>query len=129
MPHPTCLPGNSHRMMPHRRRGMTMWLKHHLLLLTALTLSCNAEAADFRCQLTAELHVSPSNLQTQVFAPRETHRISGDSLFINDPTRPGEYLYGKLVEVEFGRYTVGHKTYIFTDQARSQGIVAHVDGH
>ena len=48
-------------------------------------------------------------------------------MFINDPSRPGgEYLYGRLVASEPGRYLVGHKTYVFDDSTRTRGIVVHV---
>ena len=71
-------------------------------------------------------------LNASAAVPRETHRIMpdriGESLFINDPSRPaGEYLYGKLVRVEPRRFQVGHKTYVFNDEARSQGFVVHVN--
>lgn len=89
-------------------------------------MSCNAEAADLICTLTAEMRVSPSTLQANnIDVPRTTHRISGSDIYINDPSAVREYVYGKLAEVEPRRYRVGHKTYIFDDEARSRGIVVH----
>ena len=86
-------------------------------------------AADLHCKLDAELSVLPSNLSAKNTRTTATHRISGDSVFINEPSRPdGEYLYGKLVSAEPGntRYHAGHKTYIFDDPTRSRGMVVHV---
>jgi len=84
-------------------------------------------AADLHCKLDHELSVLPKNLAAKNTRPTATHRISGDSVFINDPSRPnGEYPYGKLVSTEPGRYSVGHKTYIFDDPARSRGMVVDV---
>ena len=86
-------------------------------------------ATDLHCKLDHELSVLPSNLSAKNTRTTKTHRISGDSVFINDPSRPaGEYLYGKLIASEPGntRYAVGHKTYIFDDPTRSRGMVVHV---
>jgi hypothetical protein len=84
-------------------------------------------ATDLHCKLDHELSVLPSNLSAKNTRTTATHRISGDSVFINDPSRPdGEYLYGKLVGTEPGRYHAGHKTYIFDDPTRSRGMVVHV---
>lgn len=103
-----------------------MALKRFTAASAAVALSCNAEAADLLCSLNAEVRVSPSTLQaSNIDVPRTTHWISGSDIYINDPSAGREYVYGKLVEAEPRRYRVGHKTYIFDDEARSRGIVVH----
>ena len=84
-------------------------------------------ATDLHCTLDRELSVLPLNLSAKNTRTTATHRISGDSVFINDPLRPdGEYLYGKLVAAEPGRYHAGHKIYVFDDPTRSRGMVVHI---
>lgn len=93
-----------------------------------LIASHTAFAADLICKLEEEILVEPSNLSTNKWRSATSHRISGDKLFINDPSRPnGEYLYGTLVSSEKGsnRYVSGHKTFIFFDEKRTRGIVVH----
>jgi hypothetical protein len=46
-------------------------------------------------------------------------------LFISEPDS-AEYLYGKVIEIEPGRFVAGHKTLLFTDATRL--VAVHVHG-
>ena len=101
------------------------------ILLSAAAFMICAEAAiaanvRLMCHEKEVLWVTPETLAAAKFRGSIRHRIDGDRVFLNDPSRvQGEYLYNKLTRIELGRYVSGHKTYIFNDDKMTSGTMVH----
>lgn len=108
---------------------MSNWQCSLIALAATLTSSAGwAAMPDVVCHLEREAQVEPITFEMKLSAPRQTYRFKNGELFISGPDR-SEYLYGKLVEVEPGRFTVGHKTLLYGDivAGRDRLLMFHAD--
>lgn len=114
-------------------RGVPMrvgWLfRPHLAVagtVAAISIGGQVQAAlppELLCEQTAELSVEASRLETsRNGSTGVTYRLSRGALFISSNGRP-EYAYGKLVEQEPGRFTVGHKVLLLDPQLTSAHVI------
>jgi len=80
-----------------------------------VAMACPAVAAvpNMTCHAHLETQISPITLDGTTSTPREVYRFANGDLFISRPDR-AEYRYGKVVEVEPGRFTSGHKTLVLS---------------
>jgi hypothetical protein len=86
-----------------------------LCIVTLLVLWSSASAGpvpDLTCQEARYVRVDPRSLAVQERTSQTIYRFKSGSLYLT-PTDRGEYLYGKVVEVEPMRYSSGHKVIQF----------------
>lgn len=79
----------------------------------ALAYPAQAAVPNMTCHAHLETQISPITLDGTTSTPREVYRFSNGDLYISRPDR-AEYRYGKVVEVEPGRFASGHKTLILS---------------
>lgn len=89
------------------------WLAFFTSVAVALAYPALAVVPDMTCHTHLETQISPVTLDGTLSAPREVYRFRNGDLFISRPDR-AEYRYGKVLEVEPGRFTSGHKTLILS---------------
>jgi hypothetical protein len=102
-----------------------------LVWLSALSCLGPARASvpDTVCRLQSQTRLDPATLAATMSTPTETYRFANGKVYVSSPDRPERY-YNDVTEVEFRkRFTAGHKTFIFTEQAFLPGTVRMLAFH
>lgn len=83
-----------------------------LISFLALSTTFAQELPNLTCQSLDEVHMFHGRtLSVRQSKPTVLYRITDGKLYLSSPSR-AEYLYGDVVQTQYGRYAVGHKTII-----------------
>ena len=82
------------------------------LLITLAGPAMASQVPDLICSETKSVQIESKALSAQSDGTDTIYRFKSGSLHLK-PSDRDEYLYNKVVEIEFGRYSSGHKTIIF----------------
>jgi hypothetical protein len=103
---------------------MRWWCFGALALLT--TQPAAATVPDMLCRASGATFIDGKTLVPSRSEWSDVYRFSGGALLISGPNRR-EYFYGKLVEVEPGRFVVGYLTLQIDAQDERRMLVVHAD--
>ena len=83
-----------------------------LISFLALSTTFAQEIPNLTCQALDEVHIiHGGTLSVQQYKPSYLYRITDGKLYLSSPDR-AEYLYGDVVQTQYGRFTVGFKTIV-----------------
>ncbi len=98
-----------------------------LILLLSSQFALSAAILDLACQeVTSAIIVFNSWSTLGDKKAKSLYKFKNGELFLSSPERE-EYLYGKVAEIEVGRYQSGYKTIVFPGKNFTVATVSHHD--
>jgi hypothetical protein len=95
------------------------------VLLWGLSVITYAALPDLVCQTETGISVNNKDLTLLDASQDDLYRIEDSRLHISSPSRE-EYSYGKLLEIEPGRYLAAHKSIVFDGNRYESALAVHI---
>ena len=98
-----------------------------LILLVTAQAAISDVIPDLVCQEIKSKSIGLESLSSlEELKAKNLYKFKNGQLFLSSLDRE-EYLYGKVTEIEFGRYSSGYKTIVFSSKNFSAATVSHHD--